>query len=609
MKTLRKEISIKLTLTMIVLVFQISSNDGFANGNSSFTFDPIDENNIQKTEQQANDYYNKKLFKNALVLFSLIYDSKSKDAILNYRIGVCYLNTLHKSKAIPYLEKVSGLSGGKVDFIDLNFYLARAYHYNHEFDKAIGHYKSYINILDPKKNEEAGEIAEIKRYIEMCTNGKALLRNPVAVKIEHLNGNINSSFSDFLPLAGSDGNSILFASRKHVTTGGKYDPLTQEYYEDIYISNKKGGNWEPAKPIGKNVNNIFHEVPLSISQDGKKLFLYKSDQSNDCDIYYSNLRDHEWSAPVSMGHHVNSGDMETGGSISPDGQRFYFSSDREGGFGEMDIYYSQLQADGNWGPAVNLGAGINTKYNEESPFAFSDGKTLYFSSEGHNSMGGFDLFTSTFNTLNQRWSTPENLGFPINSADDEMSISFSSNGKQAYYSANKEDSFGDEDIYLITSDELISGPAPIPSDSKTDDSESENIQMDLASLSNENTAFPQAGNILNEKVHFAYNAFNSITEYSKNNINAVIKMLNKFPEMKIQLNGYSDNKGNKEYNQALSEKRAKTVYDYIISNGIDKTRLAIKGCGNTSLHADHHSHGLKDRKVEFMIINNTIANQ
>jgi outer membrane protein OmpA-like peptidoglycan-associated protein len=594
--------SVLYSFLSVLIVLLLKINVGL-----SYPFPPTDDKDIQKIEQQADNYYEQKLFKNALVLFSRIYESKPKDAILNYKIGVCYLNTIHKSKAISYLQKVHGLSGGKITFVDLNYYLARAYHYNNEFDKALSNYKGYLSILDPKKKEEAEEISEIKRYMEMCKNGKELIAHPVSVKIQHLNGKINSSFSDFLPVISHDGNTIFFASRRHITTGGKFDPVTDEYYEDIFISNKKNGHWESASPIHKNINNVFHEVPLSISQDGKKLFIYKSDDSNDCDIYYSNMEEQEWSVPLSMGRHINSGDMETGGSISADGQRFYFSSDRERGYGGMDIYYSQLQGDGSWGPAVNLGPEVNTKYNEEAPFLYSDGKTLYFSSEGHNSMGGFDLFTTTYSDRNERWSVPENLGFPINTADDEMSISFTADGKHAYYAANKEDSFGDEDIYLITSHELISSVTPVFNIDNIPKSEQPELKIELEKLSTDFFAVPAPGKILKEKVHFAYNVSNAITEYSKNNINEVIKLLDEFPDMRIQINGYSDSKGSIEYNRTLSEKRAKTVYDYLTSKGVDKNRLVIKGCGNASRHFDHNSSGLKDRRVEFMVIDKEVS--
>jgi tetratricopeptide (TPR) repeat protein len=407
------------------------------------------ETNGDQKFRSANQYFVEKAYRHALQIFLDLESTNKEDATLNYKIGVCYLNTVDKSKSLPYLERAAELGKGKIDFIDMEYYLGRAFHLNHQFEQAINHYTLFKKKLDPKNESEASEIRTIEKYIINCQNGILLTKHPAQVTIEHLPLTINTGFAEFSPVISKDGNTLFFASRRHTSAGGQYSPFTYEYNEDIFIAKKENGHWSSANPLGDKVNGTFHEAPLSISADGNKLFFYKSDHGHDYGIFSSCLLDAKWSVSTSVGSNINSADLETGFCISPDGRKVYFASDRPGGYGGVDIYYSEKKLDGNWGPAVNLGPEINTSHDENFPFISWDGKKLFFSSDGHNSLGGFDLFFSTIDHRRKEWNQAKNLGFPINTADDELSITFSEDESYALYSARHEDSYGDEDIYII----------------------------------------------------------------------------------------------------------------------------------------------------------------
>ncbi|MFL5730473.1 MAG: hypothetical protein ACJ75J_13380, partial [Cytophagaceae bacterium] len=414
-----------LILMMIVLITLGICPYAFAQTNAASS----------RTAKSAETYFQNKQYKHALMLYLDMEKAESCDAELNYKIGICYLNTAYKHKALSYFHKALSLGNTSHEFIDMDYYLGCSYHLNNEFSKAIIHYTKFRNTLNTSDPSEAEEIKAINRFIENCHNGIALLMNPGKATIEHLPLTINTGFADLHPIINPTEDQLFFASRRHNSTEGNYDPSTHEYNEDIFVSKKENGKWTFSTHLHQNLKDIYNEVPSSVSPDGKKLFLNKTDHHHDFDIYYSMLEGEEWSAPVSMGDNINSPDHERGGCISPDGQSFYFCSDRPGGFGGMDIYISRLQSNGEWGPAKNMGAQVNTRYDEEYPSISADGKRIYFSSEGHNSIGGFDLFVSGLDQKRQIWTQAKNLGMPINTPDDEMSITFTKDEKHAYYSA------------------------------------------------------------------------------------------------------------------------------------------------------------------------------
>ena len=271
----------------------------------------------------------------------------------------------------------------------------------------------------------------------------------VEFKIENLGSIINSEYTDYGAVVNADESILMFTSRREKSTGGKYEHYLNEYYEDIYISYNKNGKWTKPKNICKPVNTKVHDAVTYLSPDGRKLLIYRA-YKKDGNIYECVLKGDKWSKPRKLGDNVNTQYQESSASLSYDEKTLYFISARpENNIGGRDIYMSRWnEKQKKWGKAINLGPTINTKYDEETVFIHPDGKTLYFSSKGHNTMGGYDIFKSVFE--NSKWSVPENLGYPINTPDDDVSYVASANGKHAYYSSIKDDGLGKKDIYRIT---------------------------------------------------------------------------------------------------------------------------------------------------------------
>lgn len=365
------------------------------------------------------------------------------NAQLNYKIGICYMKTAEKEKAIEHLEKAYQLNPRVAP--DILYMIAQAYHQVHDFDMAIQKYRDFKNSLTPKSLAEVGK--EIDRKIKECETGKQLKMQPVRVFIDNIGPSINTEYPEYSPIINADESMIIFTSRRNTTTGGARDPRDGKFFEDIYISYRTGKKeWGfPINP-GKPLNSDQHDATVGLSPDGQTLFIYRGD--NGGDIFVSRLKGNQWTKPERLNKNINTKYHESSASLSPDGRKLYFVSDRPGGFGGRDIYVSELDAKGNWGPAKNLGPVINTPFDEEGIFVHPDGRTIYFSSQGHNTMGGYDIFYSVFE--NGRWSTPINIGYPINTAGDDVFFSISASGRHGYYSSSRAGGYGQQDIYVIT---------------------------------------------------------------------------------------------------------------------------------------------------------------
>jgi outer membrane protein OmpA-like peptidoglycan-associated protein len=377
-----------------------------------------------------------------LIKHSQELDEEQKNHLL-FRIGLCYLNTFNKDLALPYLKE---LYERRPDYKEsLPFYLAQAYQYNHQFKEALFLYEQYLKTQEAQKNADRQRVVQ-KKILE-CNYGIQYMQDPMPVKIENIGPVINSRFPDYVPVISADESELIFTSRRDNTTGGGIAPTDGHYYEDIYVSYKKDGQWTTPEKLPPPINTNSHDACIALSPDGNTLFIYKSGQKGTGDIYMSRKKaDGSWSEPADLGKNINTKYREPSISITADGKTIYFSSDRPGGYGGLDIYRSHLQSDGTWGPAINLGSKINTPYDEDAPFIHDD-STLYFSSQGHTSMGGFDIFMSTYK--NGAWTTPVNLGYPINTADDDIYFVLSADNKTGYYASAKEGGYGEKDIYTI----------------------------------------------------------------------------------------------------------------------------------------------------------------
>jgi len=365
------------------------------------------------------------------------------NARLNYMLGfISFITDPTTPQTLKYFETAYKLN--PIAETDMAFWLAWSYQLNSRWDEAIKHYQLYL--AQGKKN--AGETDDVNKKIAECNSGKKYSATPERVFVDNLGSAINSAFPEYGPSISADEETIIFTARRDNSTGGKRDENDNGYYEDIYLSVKSNGKWQASKQLSKTVNTDNHDAAAGLSSDGSKLYVYRHSGKDGGDLYESVLFGVDWEAPIHMNKYINTKYHESSVSLSFDGRRMYFVSNKESGLGDRDIYYSDMDVKGEWGASKNIGPVINTKYAEEAVFMHPDGVTLYFSSKGHNSMGGYDIFKSTL--LNGVWSAPENLGYPINGPDDDVFFVVSGSGSRAYFASSKTGGFGEKDLYKIT---------------------------------------------------------------------------------------------------------------------------------------------------------------
>jgi len=386
--------------------------------------------------REAKVYFNNGNYAAALRVYKNLLKKKPIDADYNHKAGLCYLRSnIDKSKAIPYLEKVVKLS--KFDG-EVLYDIAMAYQYDNRFDDAIKMYDKY------KAAASGKNLDKVDRQIETCHSAKELIKHPVNVTFENIGPTINSKYPDYYPFVAKDESFIVYTTRR----GGvmEFDGF---YSSDVWVSTKVNGVFSKAKNAG------YDEQAVGLSDDARTLFVYLDHIKEYGDIYTSIRTRKMFEKIEKMGENVNSGSLETSASISADRNTLFFASARAGGSGGRDLYMTRKLPNGEWASPQNLGTKINTQYNEDFPTLSADGKTLYFCSEGHASMGGYDIFVSTWDPETNTWSAPKNIGYPLNTAEDNRTISFSEDGTHAYVSALRKDGRGDLDIYRVSFNKVI----------------------------------------------------------------------------------------------------------------------------------------------------------
>lgn len=406
----------------------------------------FDNANNRLKAQKARHLFLNGDTKGALEIYHEVHKSNSQNAALNTRIGECYLVLKNYSKAKEYLEKAYLIN--PLDPRETAFYLGQALHRLGEFDRAIQLFDEYIKDNNTKKEEVKDAIF----FKQQVATAKELMSKPKDVTISNMGELINSQYDEYGPSISADGKTLIFTSRRPNNKGGAVDINDGKFYEDIYIAewDDEKNSFGEAKPIQGRINAEYHDACLSISPDGKFIFVYKNipGQTKSGDIYMSKLSGTgKWGAPEPLPKQINSSYFESSASLSADGKWLYFVSERRGGMGNGDIYRSKRISKTEWGEAENLGPVINTEEDEISVFIHPDGKTLFFSSKGHNTMGGYDIFKSVYE--NGQWSKPENIGYPINTLEDDLHFVLSSDNQTAYYSAVSPNGYGERDILKI----------------------------------------------------------------------------------------------------------------------------------------------------------------
>jgi outer membrane protein OmpA-like peptidoglycan-associated protein/tetratricopeptide (TPR) repeat protein len=641
----------------------------------------------QKTLIATGDkHYSKKDYKNALAAYLAAQEINPDDAYLNFKIGLTYLYSETKSKAATYIDKAYRLNPAVNP--DIDYHLGIAFQNTNSFKLAIEHFERF-----KKKNNKLASIADEK--IAECHVADSLSQNELNVIIENLGQGVNTPFNDYSPIISADGNTLIFTSNR---TDDVSKVKANANFEDIFVSYKNGNQWSAPKPISPNINIKYNDAAASLSPDGRTLFLYY--EEGEGDIYISTRNGEEWSEPKALNKNINTAMFwETCASITADGKKLFFASNRPGGIGELDIYMSQLDAKGDWGKAVNLGPVINTPNNEDSPFIHHDGVTLYFSSDGHPRLGNSDIFTSQY--VNNKWNKPENMGYPLNSWEYDGFFTLSPDKKKGYFSTAKEGGLGDADIYSITFLEPKYKPKPKPVIAKVEEvkikpelpkheefidpeievhkmakvvtllkgkvidernaaplsaviSLVDNVTNKVITKINSHPTtgefeitIPHGGNygVATEKSGYLFNSINfnvpQFAEYQeidthiimvKAEVGSKVVLRNVFfdigksdlktesiaevenirellvsdPKLRVQINGHTDNMGNATSNKALSLKRASSVVNYLVQHGIAATRLSAKGFGSDRpivSNDDEEGGRAINRRTEIEIIN------
>ncbi len=392
----------------------------------------------------AKEYFDFGNYKCALEEYKILVAKKPKNVEYNYNLGVCYLRADEdKTKAIKYLEFVA--QQDKYDSQVL-FELANAYHHNKEFDKAIKYFEQF--------NEETKykDSLYVNQYINYSLNAKEIIKYPLDVKIENLGDKINTPYKDYLPFIADDESDIYFTTKRRGTYGNIPD-YDGEFVSDIFAAKTKlNDSWSRPKSASPLINTDLPEEMVAISRNGMHI-IYNSDNFGLKDLSIT-TKPKETSRSFPKAEAISSingsNSNECAATISDDGAFMIFASDREGGYGGYDLYMAKKLPNGNWGTPVNLGPNINTEFNDNYPNISADGKTLYFASQGHTSMGGYDIFKTTFNQWSNRWVKPKNVGYPVNTTMDDFNICFSKSGRYAYVAQIRPGGYGGYDIYRVT---------------------------------------------------------------------------------------------------------------------------------------------------------------
>ena len=551
----------------------------------------------------------------------------------NFMLGDIYIDTKDMEKAKKYY--LNGVLTDSSYYTKGWYWLANIEMNDGNYDMAKQYFSIFLTLdkdnkdLQPLANKGIKE-AEFREYA---------IANPIPFTPQNMGKMINTPYDEYLPALTADEQTLVITRkepRKSTTTA-----MTPEE-EDFYISTlDTNGNWTMAERVSEPLNSNDNEGAQCISQDGRFIVFTICGEGGlgSCDLYWSKKIGDRWSKPRNLGAAVNSRYWDSQPSFSIDGKTLYFTSNRPGGKGGKDIWKTTLNENGRWNKAVNLGNSINTTQDETCPFIHYDDQTLYFASNGHIGMGGFDIFYSR--KLNDTtWSMPTNIGYPINTSGEEMNLIVGASGNTAIFSSDKLDGYGGQDLYSF---ELYEDARPVPTTYMKgivfDDKTNQRLAADfrIIDLENENevvsaTADPVTGSFLislpvnknyalnvsmdgylfhSENIELLSgtpdepflknvgmkqlsvgesvvlkNVFFETNKYDlKDESRVELMKLHSFmqnnPAVSIEISGHTDNVGNDNDNQTLSENRAQAIYNFLIENGIEADRLSYKGYGET----------------------------
>ena len=570
------------------------------------------------------------------------------------RLGAIYRAVGQYDNALLHLEQANQVEEDEPNAQAL-FSLGELYWQLGQYEKAEAQMKQFL-ALEPRQKTL---ISIAENIVDDAAFAIGQLKNPLPFNPEPLPQQVNAAALQYFPVLTVDQQNLIFTRR--LTPGPQDD-------EDLVISQRDAqGNWQAPVSISSNINTEGNEGTSTISADGRTI-IFTSCRGRggygSCDLYISYKAGKEWSEPKNLGPVINSAAWESQPSLSADGRTLYFVSNRPGGVGQNDIYVSHQEQEGNWQVPENLGKAINTPFDEVSPFIHANSQTLYFGSNGHKGMGGYDLFVTE--QQEEGWQEPRNLGYPINTHEDQVSLFVTADGEEGYY-AYEEKGGGVEDKSLLyrfnipeavrvrNRSNYVSGKVydaqtkePIGATVTLFDIVDEQMVSKVSSDSvngnyyivltegseyalyvnkpgylfkslafnygKNNTLEPIAIDVYLEPIRAGVSAtlnniFFETDQYqlqpkSETELERVVQFLQENPKVSIEIAGHTDNVGNASYNQQLSEKRAEAVYNYLIEAGVSPDRLKAAGYGQAQPTApnDTEESRRKNRRIEFRIL-------
>lgn len=613
--------------------------------------------------QKGDRFYQRKDYASALQYFREALLLEEDNARTNFKAGVSCLNEQYYPEALQYLERAYSLEPSVDPQID--YHLAMAFQENHEFSRALEHYKAFGS-----KYKNLAGVANQK--IAECVLADSLMRIRSDVTVRLMEG-VNTPFAEFSPVIFPDGKKLAFTSNR---SDDDYLIKSGTNFGDVYITERSEKGWTPPAKIGPSINVNMHEAALGISPDGETLLLYYEEGGGD--IYTASLDGGEWSEPIPLNRFVNHPQYrESSACLSPDGKKLFFASNRPGGKGGYDIYVCELGANGDWGRPSNLGSPINTRGDEEFPYLHTDGKTLYFSSNGHPTLGAHDIFSSTLE--DHRWSSPVHLGYPINTRGYEGGFVLTADGTTGYFFSKRGSPPDNADLYEVNFATLKGSDPAAAADERRPSGEEKEIVTRLKGVvidvennapleatvrlvdnqqnrvistvkagpsGNFEVVIPHAGNfgLMTAKPGYLFNSMNftlppfakyqeidthilmtrakvgskvvlkniffdlnqsALKPESLSELENIRTLLLENPQWRIQINGHTDNVGHPKTNMALSLKRAQSVVRYLIDKGIAPERLEARGFGSEKplVSNDDENEGRQlNRRTEIEII-------
>lgn len=444
---IKKGFGIPLTILLVIFLFSTVVNAQSTRPQRKLP--PLPESQVKDYSKEAEARFNDGMYKDVIEPYLRLLDYDSSNVEWNYNLGSAYLfSNVDKKEAYKYFTEVVGKKDAPKDLL---FRLGQSLMIAGLYNEAIDSFNRY-------KEENTGKKADpemdVDLHLSWCENAKEIIRDPVNVKFLNLGKSVNSQYPDYAPVAMAVDTIVYFTSNRQGNMGGIVDGLG-EIVSDVYFSTRTAGNWYRAKNLGYNVNFEGYDIATGISSNGDKLLVYKEGMGINGDIYLSTQRYKTWQKAELFDEDFDTRDFEVGACISPDGKTIYFAAEGKDSRGGLDIYMRVQDSTKKWSDPVNLGPEVNTPYDDTNPFIWHDGKTLFFASKGHNSMGGFDIFRTYSADPAAKWAAPQNLGYPLNTSDDNEYFTLCADGVNGFVSAVMEDGFGDLDIYQFRMDEPI----------------------------------------------------------------------------------------------------------------------------------------------------------